>query len=378
MKQHAPHKLASLCALICAGISCMHVALAEDDPDAALNAVSAVGPTEAAAVAALLATNCALPELADAATRSRYAAICSDESVGQLRIASAPTPAAPSDTDAVVLVENTVGAADQMPVPPYDEDAMDKLVLSLLDAPVPDAPVPPLSQDDGLQPAHAVLREQEADNQGQREPVQSAEKIAAIPLSNLEQEPARQPEPAATAASERAPALPVARQEIPPVQPAPIRTAEAKPSGNGRNGQGSRDAWLAAVDDSSLDQMRGGFDTGSGLLVSFGIQRAVYINGNLVTTTSFNIPDVAKVSGAQAAMLAAGTASLVQNGSGNSIEAGALSQAVGATVIQNTLNNQKIQNMTIINTTTNSLGMLKGLNTQATLRDALSSAVGAK
>ncbi|MEO8407109.1 MAG: hypothetical protein ABI476_01600 [Oxalobacteraceae bacterium] len=168
--------------------------------------------------------------------------------------------------------------------------------------------------------------------------------------------------------------------KIAPAEPPPtaVDTRPAPPVAT----HDAKDQWLAAVtvSDTDLDQMRGGFDTGSGLLVSFGIQRAVYINGNLVTTTSFHIPDVSKVTSAQAAMLgsAAGTVNVVQNGPGNTIQSGALSQAVAGTVIQNSLNNQHIQNLTIIDTTTNSLGMLKSLNSQSALKDALSNSLLAK
>jgi hypothetical protein len=225
--------------------------------------------------------------------------------------------------------------------------------------------------------------------------------------------------------------------------------------------------WLA-VSDNSLDQMRGGFDAGAGLMVSFGIERAVYINGNLTTSISFNIPDVsklaadqvriaanqtilaadharvvteqakatadqarlaadqakvtagqaglaaspaglseqvriaseqAKISGEQARLtseqakisseqarltseqakissVTGASVNLVQNGPGNTFQPGPLSQAVAATVIQNTLNNQSIQSLTVINTTVNSLSVLKGLNAQASLRDALGNSLG--
>ncbi|WP_342394085.1 flagellin [Cupriavidus pinatubonensis] len=52
-----------------------------------------------------------------------------------------------------------------------------------------------------------------------------------------------------------------------------------------------------------LEEMRGGFDAG-GLQVSFGIERAVYINGALVVATTLNIPDVGRITTDQAARLA--------------------------------------------------------------------------
>jgi hypothetical protein len=130
-----------------------------------------------------------------------------------------------------------------------------------------------------------------------------------------------------------------------------------------------------AISDERLDQMRGGFDLSSGLKVSFGISRMVVVNGNLVTTTSFNIPDLANISAQQAQQLASVNAgSLVQNGPGNVVQPGALPALSGA-VIQNTLNNQNIQALTTINTTVNSLSMFKNFNVGSTLGGALTNAV---
>ncbi|GAB7526353.1 hypothetical protein [Paraburkholderia sp. 2C] len=130
-----------------------------------------------------------------------------------------------------------------------------------------------------------------------------------------------------------------------------------------------------AISDERLDTMRGGFDLSSGLKVSFGISRMVVVNGNLVTTTSFNIPDLANLSAQQAAQLASVNAgSLIQNGPGNVVQPGAL-PALSGTVIQNTLNNQNIQALTTINTTVNSLSMFKNFNVGSTLGGALTNAV---
>lgn len=121
-----------------------------------------------------------------------------------------------------------------------------------------------------------------------------------------------------------------------------------------------------------LDQTRGGFDLPSGLAVSFGIERAVYVNGNLVTQTSFYVPNVAQMTTAQAtAMAAANTTTLVQLGQGNTVDPSILNQGVGATVIQNTLNGQHLQNITTINTAVNSLNAFRSMNELDTLQSAL-------
>ena len=48
------------------------------------------------------------------------------------------------------------------------------------------------------------------------------------------------------------------------------------------------------------------------------------------------------------------------------------------TLIQNSLNDQHIKTLTIINTGVNSLGLLKALNTQTVLNDALLGALGSR
>ncbi|WP_326942241.1 hypothetical protein [Actimicrobium sp. GrIS 1.19] len=159
-----------------------------------------------------------------------------------------------------------------------------------------------------------------------------------------------------------------------PVAPAetPVVTAQAAAASSG-------DEWLT-LNNRALDAIRGGFDVGNGLIVTFGIARAVYINGNLVTTTALNIGDLSKVTPEQAMAFnrQATALNLVQNGPGNTFQPGAGSVNSPTTVIQNTLSNQNIRSQTIINATSNALGMVKGLNTMSTLRDALSNSVGAK
>ncbi|MDM0072903.1 hypothetical protein QTH90_00800 [Variovorax sp. J2P1-59] len=135
------------------------------------------------------------------------------------------------------------------------------------------------------------------------------------------------------------------------------------------------EVWMA-VSGHTLDQMRGGFDPGNGLLVSFGITRAVYINGNLVTQTTLDFGQINNLTPVQAAQLDKQLSSLnlVQNGPGNTVQA----QQGGAnygTVIQNTLDNQRIVNQTVINASSNAAGMLKNFNIQSTVSDAVARAI---
>lgn len=136
--------------------------------------------------------------------------------------------------------------------------------------------------------------------------------------------------------------------------------------------------WGVAVSDNHLAAVRGGFDAGSGLLVSFGIERAVYVNGNLVTSTSLNIPDIGQMNVEQASALAAATSTLsvVQNGPGNTFDPAALTQTTAGTVVQNSLNNQNIRTLTTLNTTVNTLDLFKSVNLQSTLQAALVNSLG--
>lgn len=132
---------------------------------------------------------------------------------------------------------------------------------------------------------------------------------------------------------------------------------------------------LVAVSESRLDDVRGGFDLPSGLVVSFGVSRAAFVNGNLVAQTSFNIPDIANMTAQQAQMLAsANTGALLQVGAHNSVQQGALPALTGS-VIQNSLSDQQIQALTTINAGVNSLGAFKAMNFLSTMNSALAGAV---
>lgn len=142
--------------------------------------------------------------------------------------------------------------------------------------------------------------------------------------------------------------------------------------------QTAAEIWLAASDD-TLNQLRGGFDLGAGLVVSFGISRAVYINDQLVTSTSFHLGDLRDMNAAQALawgqQMAANRALIVQNGPGNATAPDALSKTAWSTTVQNTLNNQSLRNQTVIEASTNALGLLKGMNLQASINEAIASAL---
>ena len=142
--------------------------------------------------------------------------------------------------------------------------------------------------------------------------------------------------------------------------------------------------WIA-LSDELLDSLRGGFDLGAGLKVSFGFMRSIAINGEQVSRISFNFPDLKNITPDQARFAgeAMAQAGVVQVGRGNVVLdsdsgssgvrelAGTQAAMGGATIIQNSLNNQQISTLTEINTAVNSLGMIKSMNARSTLQEAL-------
>lgn len=133
---------------------------------------------------------------------------------------------------------------------------------------------------------------------------------------------------------------------------------------------------LAALDTGSLDEIRGGFELdGTGLKFSFGIERAVFINGELIASTTLNLRDLqvtAGVGGTASAVPsgASGALGIVQNGAGNSVATTITPNMVG-TVIQNSLDNQKIQNVTTINASVNSLQAVRAISVQSAIQSGI-------
>lgn len=129
-----------------------------------------------------------------------------------------------------------------------------------------------------------------------------------------------------------------------------------------------------------LGEMRGGFDlSAGGLHLSFSIERVTFINGELVATTSLGLPSLNTL-GNQAGALAGNfnPITLVQNGPNNNFTLPAglnLSSTALTTVIQNTLDNQAISNMTILNTTLNSQALLRAITVTSSLNQMLNSSI---
>lgn len=122
-----------------------------------------------------------------------------------------------------------------------------------------------------------------------------------------------------------------------------------------------------------LDGMRGGFVTPTGLMLSFGIERVAFVNGELVAASRIHIPDIGAMTVEQAQALSAlDETLLVQVGAGNTY----LPSGMGGVVIQNTLDGQQISTLTTLNVGVNTLGMFQDMNAFTSLQSALITAPG--
>ncbi len=128
------------------------------------------------------------------------------------------------------------------------------------------------------------------------------------------------------------------------------------------------------IDPQRLDGIRGGFQLPGGPLLAFGIERLVHVNGALVAQSSVRIPDIANITPEQARALADFNRGLiVQTGEGNRVVTGA---GGGALVIQNSLDDQRINAVTRLDVSVDTLGIYKALNFNDALVDAQMGALG--
>lgn len=114
--------------------------------------------------------------------------------------------------------------------------------------------------------------------------------------------------------------------------------------------------WMP-VSEAVLDHMRGGFQSSpNGPVLAFGIERTVFLNGQLVSSTVLNIPDLMQLAGNSSRVF-----TLVQTGSGNAVTPGTAALPALMTVLQNSLDNQTIQQQTVMNATVGALGWTRSL-----------------
>ena len=119
--------------------------------------------------------------------------------------------------------------------------------------------------------------------------------------------------------------------------------------------------WAPVVEDVLAD-VRGGFDTGNGLLVSLAVDRVLSLNGNVIASGRLSTADAAR-STFQIARIGEGSA-LVQ-----------AAQPLAGLLLQNSANDQLIRSQTTIDATVNSLSILKDMHFGDSLRQSLSTAI---
>jgi hypothetical protein len=111
------------------------------------------------------------------------------------------------------------------------------------------------------------------------------------------------------------------------------------------------------VSEAELDRMRGGFQSDPNApVMSFGIERSVVINGQLVRSTVLDIPNLMQFDGNPSTAFAH-----IQTGGGNALPLDLASLQTFMTSIQNSLDNQTIQSQTIINATVPALSWAQSL-----------------
>ncbi|HEU5408281.1 MAG TPA: hypothetical protein VFU48_10975 [Nitrospira sp.] len=150
---------------------------------------------------------------------------------------------------------------------------------------------------------------------------------------------------------------------------------------------------LTPVSEAVLDSLRGGFQRGpDGPFMSFGIERNVFINEKLISSTRLNIPDMKRLtdhrdfnpfadqrdmrpsidhSGMKPfADRPNDTFTLIQSGPGNSFHPDLSTLPPFMTVIQNSLDNRTIQSHTVINATVEALTWARSLDVGNALSQA--------
>jgi len=115
--------------------------------------------------------------------------------------------------------------------------------------------------------------------------------------------------------------------------------------------QGPPEDWAPAPE-ARLEETRGGFESGNGLLVALGVERMVEVNGVVVARNRVELADVARLANAPD-----------------------VAAALAPMLVQNNTNGQLIRSLTTIDLTVNALSTLKGLNLEGNLRQALSNVI---
>lgn len=124
-------------------------------------------------------------------------------------------------------------------------------------------------------------------------------------------------------------------------------------------GPGLPEGWVP-VAPARLAGMRGGYTLPSGLVVAFAFERQAWVNGELVASTRVDIPDIARMTEAQARDLAQlSEGQLVQVGAGH---LHAVAGGTAGLVLQNSLDGAHIRVQSTVDAATNTLGLVQAMN----------------
>lgn len=106
-----------------------------------------------------------------------------------------------------------------------------------------------------------------------------------------------------------------------------------------------------AVPDSELAELRGGFLTSDGLEIRFGLEQIVLVNGTIEGRTSVNLSSLTANSAAPLQLDPNKLVQIIPNGDHNRVSADVMQNFSAGlmTVIQNSLDTQTIQNLTVLN-----------------------------
>lgn len=106
---------------------------------------------------------------------------------------------------------------------------------------------------------------------------------------------------------------------------------------------------MTQVPEAELAELRGGFVTSDGLDIHFGVEQIVLVDGSVKTHTSLNLSALQAGNGNQVDQNK--LVNLLQNGDRNTVSSDVTEKfAAGLmTVIQNNLDAQTIQNLTVLN-----------------------------
>ncbi len=105
-----------------------------------------------------------------------------------------------------------------------------------------------------------------------------------------------------------------------------------------------------ALGDPDLEAIRGGFETDTGMQISFGVEQITSINGVLQARMAFFVPDLTDPAGVTTDEWAS---KVIQNGPGNTFTLNPTEQIPSQvlTIIQNSLDQQVIQHLTVVDLT---------------------------